>query len=103
MDSVQSEKLKRIGVALGAATLVTLIMWGLWMIVAFVIGSVGWALSSIGNLLQTTMNSMTSVRGVVFWVALGSGVVLGGLLGFNVSLDLIRSKLGRSRPVSESP
>jgi hypothetical protein len=100
---VQSEKTKRIGVALGAAALVTLLMWGVWMIVAFVIGSVGWALSSIGNLLQTIMNSMTSVRGVVFWVALGSGAVLGGLLGFNVSLDRIRSKLGRNRPVGENP
>ncbi len=103
VDSVQSEKLKRIGAALGAAALVTLLMWGAWMIVAFVIGSVGWALSSVGDLLQTIMNSMTSVRGAVFWVALGSGAVLGGLLGFNVSLDRIRAKLGRPRPVSENP
>ena len=103
MDLVQSEKAKRIGVALGGAALVTLLMWGVWMMVAFVIGSLGWALSSVGNFMQTIMNSMTSVRGVVFWVALGSGAVLGALLGFNVSLDRIRGRLGRTRPVSENP
>ena len=103
MKLTENESAKRVVVAVAAAALVTLLVWGAWMIVGFVIGAVGWALSSIGNLLQTTMNHMTSVRGIVFWVALGSGSLLGGLLGFNVSLDRLRSKFRRSRPVSESP
>ena len=103
MGSVQKDRTRRVIVALAAAILVTLLVWGAWMIVASVIGALGWALISIGNLLQTTMSGMTSAREIVFWIALGSGALLGGLLGFNVSLDRIRNKFGRTRPVSENP
>jgi hypothetical protein len=103
VEAARKDRAQRLLVALAAAALVTLLVWGLWMIVAFVFGATGWALSSVGNLLQTIMNGMTSVRGVVFWIALGSGAVLGGLLGFNVSLDRLRNRFRRARPVGENP
>jgi len=103
MKLKRSDRTQRALVALAAAVLVTLVGWGAWMAVAFVVGAVGWVLSSVGGFFQSTMNGMLSVRTIVFWVAVGSGALLAGLIGFDVSLDRFRGKARRSDPLSDNP
>ena len=79
-DSVGSRLL---GAAL-VALVVAAVVWGIWILCAVILGSVGWLLSSVGNLLQRSMDWMAGARMGALWVALAIGGLLGCLLTFEL-------------------
>ena len=81
-----------------------LAIWGVWVLVAVVIGMVGWLFSQLGALLQRITDFMASLRGFVAWVAFGCGIIAGGFLSYTIPprrfVSLLRDRLwARDRAV----
>jgi hypothetical protein len=99
----QTNPTHRLLMAVAAAALVTFVVWGVWMSLGAVFGGLGWVFSQLGDMCLWVMDQVTAVHGVVAWIALGCGVVVGVILGLNVRVDRFWSRLSRRPPqVSEN-
>lgn len=89
--------LVRVLAALLVAAVVGLVTWGVWLLLAFGFGAVGWVISAVGNFLQAAMDLMVSFHGVVGWIGLGVGAGLGTFIAFSATAGGLSGHLQRLR------
>ncbi len=91
--------------ALAVAALVTFVVWGVWMSLGFILGAVGWLLSTVGSWLHTASTTMTGIHAEVALIGLGCGAIVGTVVGFSVRVDRLWERLVKQRKqsVKEAP
>jgi len=102
MNVDQDGTLVRVLAALLVAAVVGLVVWGVWLLLAFAFGALGWVVSAVGNFLQAAMDIMVSFHGVVGWIGLGVGAGLGTFIAFSASSGGLSGRLQRLKR-SRSP
>ncbi len=100
----QGNPTHRTVVALLVAALITFAVWGAWMSLGFLIGAFGWLASKIGAGLLAAAAKMNAVHINVAWIALGCGVIVGTIIGFNLRIDRLWDRFAKGkRSAGERP
>jgi hypothetical protein len=97
MKVEQDSTMVRVLAALLVAAVVGLFVWGVWVLLAFGLGAVGWVLSTVGNFLQAVMDILVSVHGIVAWIGFGIGAGLGTFIAFSPGSPGVTGHLQRLR------
>jgi len=97
----QTDPTHRTVVALLAAALITFVVWGVWMSLGFLIGAGGWLAGKIGAGLSAVSTKMAATHMNVAWIALGGGVIVGAIIGFNLRVDHLWNRFAKSKTSTE--